>query len=128
MYSYTVHIPSSASISPKTILANKPHQAAKIFSDFLESSGHQNIQNIQNIQKIHVTNVKGKTLLYSLHQLDKKIVKVPLDKEDNKDDNKDKDNKSVNSTNNQVAKRMLKFAMNSAMVHNKNLEKKKVKK
>lgn len=125
MYSYTVHIPSSSSISPKTILANKPHQAAKIFSDFLESSANQKIQ---KIQKIHVTNVKGKTLLYSLDEFDKKIVKVPLDKEDNKDDNKDKDNKSVNSTNNQVAKRMLKFAMNSAMVHNKNLEKKKVKK
>ena len=125
MYSYTVHIPSSSSISPKTILANKPHQAAKIFSDSLESS---DLQKIEKIQKINVTNVKGKTLLYSLDQLDKKIVKVPLDKEDNKDDNKDKDNKSVHSTNNQVAKRMLKFAMNSAMVHNKNLEKKKVKK
>jgi len=33
-----------------------------------------------------------------------------------------------NKTNNQVAKRMLKFAMNSTMAHNKNLEKKKVKK
>jgi hypothetical protein len=121
MYSYTVHIPSSSSISPKTILANKPHQAAKIFSsDFLDSS---------NIQKIHVTNVKGKTLIYSLAQENKKILKV--DKDDNKDDkdNKDnKDDKSVNNTNNQVAKRMLKFAMNSATAHNKNLEKKKVKK
>ena len=46
------------------------------------------------------------------------------DNKDNKDDKDDKDNK----TNNQVAKRMLKFAMNSATAHNKNLEKKKVKK
>ena len=125
MYSYTVHIPSSSSISPKTILANKPHQAAKIFSsDFLESS------NIQKIQKIHVTNVKGKTLIYSLAQENKKILKVDKDdNKDNKDDDKDdKDDKSVNKTNNQVAKRMLKFAMNSATAHNKNLEKKKVKK
>ena len=124
MYSYTVHIPSSSSISPKTILANKPHQAAKIFSsDFLDSS---------NIQKIHVTNVKGKTLIYSLAQENKKILKV--DKDDNKDDKDNKDNKDDKDdnkdkkTNNQVAKRMLKFAMNSATAHNKNLEKKKVKK
>jgi len=118
MYSYTVHIPSSSSISPKTILANKPHQAAKIFSsDFLESS---------NIQKIHVTNVKGKTLIYSLAQENKKILKV--DKDDNKDNKDDKDDNKDKKTNNQVAKRMLKFAMNSATAHNKNLEKKKVKK
>ena len=104
--------------SPMQVLeTNKPHQAAKIFLDSLESSKTPLRISFNHVE---VTNVKGKTIKYFVDTDNKKFFKsepivtpppatpaVP----------------SIAAA--PAAKRMLAFAMKSAVAHNDRLDKKK---
>jgi len=105
--------------SPVQVLdTNKPHQAAKMFLDSLESSKTPVRISFNHVE---VTNVKGKTIKYFVDVENKQFFKSqPLD---------------IVTPPSQpplpsiaaapAAKRMLAFAMKGALAHNDRLEKKK---
>ena len=103
--------------SPVQVLdTNKPHQAAKMFLDSLESSKTPVRISFNHVE---VTNVKGKTIKYFVDVENKQFFKSqPLD--------------IVTPPPTRpplaaapAAKRMLAFAMKGALAHNDRLEKKK---
>jgi hypothetical protein len=121
MHTYSVQGLSTnpkISSSPVQVLdTNKPHQAAKMFLDSLESSKTPVRISFNHVE---VTNVKGKTIKYFVDVENKQFFKSqPLD---------------IVTPPSQpplppiaapAAKRMLAFAMKGALAHNDRLEKKK---
>uniref|UniRef100_A0A6C0D2H0 Uncharacterized protein n=1 Tax=viral metagenome TaxID=1070528 RepID=A0A6C0D2H0_9ZZZZ len=107
-------IPSSPMQALET---NKPHQAAKIFLDSLETSKTPVRISFNHVE---VTNVKGKTIKYFVDVENKKFFKSePMDIVT------PPTRPPLPPITAPAAKRMLAFAMKGAVAHNDRLEKKK---
>jgi hypothetical protein len=121
MHTYSVQGLSTnpkISSSPVQVLdTNKPHQAAKMFLDSLESSKTPVRISFNHVE---VTNVKGKTIKYFVDVENKQFFKSqPLDIVT------PPTRPSLPPIAAPAAKRMLAFAMKGALAHNDRLEKKK---
>jgi hypothetical protein len=121
MHTYSVQGLSTdpkISSSPIQVLdTNKPHQAAKMFLDSLESSKTPVRISFNHVE---VTNVKGKTIKYFVDVENKQFFKSqPLDMVTLPPPPRPPLAAAP------AAKRMLAFAMKGALAHNDRLEKKK---
>jgi hypothetical protein len=114
MYSVQSHTPTRSS-KPVQIQATASHRAAK---QFLDSRHPTNSTRPINITNVSVTNIKGKTMKFYVD-----VEKRTFFKEDANVVVPPSKSNSVGAS--APAKRMLAFAMNSALSHNKRLDKTK---